>query len=244
MTINVPDSYAGIIIFFFFALMILIVVKILIKKPLLIIEEERDAYDGYKITNITIKVDWLIFGVSGINYFNKNGYLAKLISDLKGQDKICYLIFSKNTSFSNKDDISKVLSLASSSSTIYQAPPREEGRTEISGTEIYCLMIKDIENIQEIFRLLYDSYSVSYFIFDTESNKDIIYSRINNFTNLEENENDIVSLSSDVIKLAMGCCSAEEEFKIFSNRYNYEEIKTKVLGSMGKRKSKFKVVAE
>lgn len=242
MTINVPDSYAGIIIFSFFVLMILFLIRMLNKKPSFIIEGQEARY-GYKIIDIVIKVDWLIFGVSGINYFNKNGYLAKLISNLKEQDKICYLIFSRNTSFSNKDYISKALSLASSNSTIYQAPPQREGRTEISGIEIYCLMIKDMENIQKIFRLVYDSYSVSYFILDTESNKDIIYSRINNLTNLEENEKDIISLSSNVIKLAMGCCSSEEEFKIFSNRYNYEEIKTKVLDSMGKQKSRFNVAA-
>lgn len=244
MTINLSEGNAGIIIFSFFALMILIILKILIKKPLFIIKEQGEAWSRYKIIDISVEVKRLIFRLSGINFFNKNGYFKKLIANFKDQDKVCYLIFSRNTSFYNKNDISKALSLASSSSTIYHASPRREGRSEMSGIEICYLMIKDIESIQEIVKLVYDSYSVSYFIFDTELNKDIIYARIKDFKNLEENEKDIVSLSSDAIKLAMECCSAEEEFKIFSNRYSYKEIKTKVLDSMGKRKSRFKVVAE
>ena len=205
----------------------------------LLVKEQKVSYAGYRCFEISITR----FNYSYVSYFNKKGYFARLINSLKDADKVCYLLFSQNiisfperVSRHQKDSINKALSIASSSVNIYQEAPRKEGKVEWSGLEAYCLMIKKIKDIEQIVGYLYDAHAELYFIFDTELNKDSLYSYFKTKDFKELDEKSIISLSADSIKLSMGCCSAEEEFKIFSNHFDKEQIKTKMLDCVGEDK--------
>lgn len=223
----------------------------MLRKAILTLTEWRSSYPGYNIFQLSIIAKakgllGLLFYRSGINFLNKESYFTKLVDAFKPKDKVMYWLFSiSNTDPRNNrisrcitDDINKALALSVCHLLVY-----EEFHVELSNVNpsylIYCLMIKDVQNIKQIFEYLFNSYTCHYVFFDSASNKDKIFSNVKDFKSLEEEEVErIVNLSSDVINFSIDCCSADEQFSIITNHFNKEQIKDRILNSVGLDKIK------
>ncbi len=217
-------------------------------KPQLIIKEQKNYILNSRVFVISILVEigrflfWKAY-TSGIRVFNDSNYLSRFINNFKDKDKVCYLIYYLSTSFFElqyapsrinetlETKIKKALSLATSVQKIYDLPPKTFGLFSKYGEVRYCLMIKNnqLGNIQPIVNYLFTSDSALYFIFDSETQNDNISSVFKDFKNKDEK---LLTYYPEFIKLSMGCCSAEEEFKVFTNRFDKDQIKAKILGSV------------
>ena len=201
------------------------------------IEAHRNKNPGINIFDISVvnkKDNMIIFD---FDKFNHEGYFTRLLNNLKDNDKIFYVLFYRyiHTTEQKSIDINEILLLSSEHIPIEQTPIKKVFLIEKSGVEAHCLLIKDtlLLNIQKIVDYISSSVnSFCYVIFDSESNKDAIFTRTKALYGKNGwGEKEIIPFIEEGIQLSFGCCGPEDEFKIITKRFNSEQIKDKIFNA-------------
>ena len=169
--------------------------------------------------------------------FNKDGYLVKLINNLKESEDLCYVLtsFFVHSDYP-KDYINNILSVSPENICISSVPIKNFFILERGGQEKHLLIFRkdNILNIKKLIEnLAGNSGSKCYIIFDKESNKDKLLSLYKNNRNFE---NEIISIVSEGIKIEFECCGPECEVLIFSRRHSLDGVKDEILNSIDKEK--------
>jgi len=219
------------------------------KSYVLKIFQKKIKNSDFSLFEISFKTVALIldFYTFDIRSFYKKKYLTQLIKSFKTSEDICVLVVSAviSKSLPDQDNIKRALSLTSSYSVITQTMPSKRIFIEKDGFGLYFLVIEDdkIKNIKEILECLDSKKTSCYFIFTKQNNIEKLFYDIKNVYNKKNlNDKNLFPLSLEFIKLVFGDKSIEEEFKIFTVRFNKEEIRDLVLDSTFLEKEKFEVV--
>jgi len=218
------------------------------KKPRIIISERKKTTSSNRVFVITIGVEtgqflFMKTYASGVRFFNENGYFIRFLNNFKEGDQRCYLLCSLSYSYSDSKFKPSVVD-ETLEDTIKKALFLSSGR-EISSSgsreHHYLLTIQhnEIGKIQQIMKLLFMSDSEFYFVFGDEPKQNMLADAFRDFKKREER---IITSHQEALRLSMGCCSAEEEFVIFTERFNMDEIKDKISASIDS--DKVEVVAK
>ncbi len=218
------------------------------KRYTLRIEEKRANFLDFKIFNISFKASLLGIETQtfDLRSFHRRGYLAQFIRNFKKEQEICVMFFL--SIFLKKEELPKeklswLISLANSSIKLVQYFPEKKMWGVKRGKVAYLLVLEDknIRNVSEIIEGIDIGKSLIYFIFEDVSRKDILCKKLEGFWqgNALEERN-ILSLSVEFFKLTF--TEEEEEFKVFSSRWDREGLKNILLGSTFVDADKFEVL--
>jgi len=211
------------------------------------VKEHRGRYGSFKMFNISFETMQLYDpSTFDLFAFNNRGYFRRLITNFRGKDKVCYLLFraltwhnagSGGTSIA---DIRKVLDLCTAYSTLSRTEPGESRLFKCLGEEIHILMFKEelLMKMQNILNRIDSKGTWCFIIFAEEANKDTLFSNVERFfrNNSLGNHKNLLALGFDIIKFGNQGLWAEYGLDIFTNRYNSEQIKALLLDSMDREK--------
>ena len=219
------------------------------KSYVLKIFQKKIKNSDFSLFEISFKTVALIldFYTFDIRSFYKKKYLTQLIKSFKTSEDTCILVvsFVISKSLPDQDNIKRALSLSSSYRVIAHTTPSKKIFIEKDGFGLYFLVLEEdkIKNIKEILECLDSKKTSCYFIFVKQNNIEKLFYDIKNLYDKKIlNDKNLFPLSLEFIKLIFGDKSVEEEFKIFTVRFNKEEIKDLVLDSTFLEKEKFEVV--
>ena len=219
------------------------------KSYVLKIFQKKIKNSDFSLFEISFKTVALIldFYTFDIRSFYKKKYLTQLIKSFKTSEDTCILVvsFVISKSLPDQDNIKRALSLSSSYRVIAHTMPSKRIFIEKDGFGLYFLVLEEdkIKNIKEILECLDSKKTSCYFIFTKQNNIEKLFYDIKNVYNKKNlNDKNLFPLSLEFIKLVFGDKSIEEEFKIFTVRFNKEEIRDLVLDSTFLEKEKFEVV--
>lgn len=219
----------------------------MIEKQEIVIKQLKATYEGFKIFNVAFgEMQLVVSGTFDLFAFNNGGYFAKLIRNFKEKDKVCYLLFRSLTwpepgaGGARIEDIREALDLSTSYFTLNRTDPGESRLLKRLGEEMHFLMLKDnvLAKIQKIINYIDSKGTWCYFIFDTESNRDTLFSKIERLyrSNTLRDQRNLLALCLDIIKFGTQGLWAEYELGLYTNRYDAAQIKDLILGSVDKEK--------
>ena len=219
------------------------------RKHRLLICEEKTSQQELKVFNIFFNLHFLalvIYSAFDLRSFNKEGYLYRLIENFKEAGKSCYILFSSfgGTHGASSANIDKILNMTSSYLALEPIMPEKWAEKVVlsSPNPIYFLLLTEsIQKIQQIFEYIDSIDTWSYFIFEEEKNKDSLYAKIKELRKKNLlNEQSLCALGLEAIRYRICKYGAEEEFRIFTKRFNIKQVKDLVLESIDT--AKFEVI--
>jgi hypothetical protein len=219
------------------------------KKFPLTIRQEKLV--NYNVFDLSFDRRWLgvvIFGAFDLRAFNKAGYLAKLVDNFKEKDKACYILFSSFGGVRGATEVSidKVLFFTSHYLTLEPIIPEKWSEKLFFScpNPIHFLILETgIENIQKVFEYIDSMDTWCYFIFEDEANKDALFAKVKELHKKKTlDEQGVSTLGAEMIKYRVGKYGAEDSLKIFTYRFNVNQIKNIILSSIDR--DKFEVIVK
>lgn len=220
------------------------------KKFPLTIRQERSV--NCNVFDLSFDRRWLgvvIYGAFDLRTFNKAGYLVKLIDNFKEKNKACYILFSSFGGVRGASEVSidKVLFFTAHYLTLEPIVPEKWSEKLFFScpNPIHLLIFEaGIENMQKVFEYIDSIDTWCYFIFEDEANKDALFAKVKELhkkKTLDEQEV-ITALKTEMIKYRVGKYGAEDSLRLFTYRFNVNQIKNIILNSLDR--DKFEVIVK
>ncbi|MCM8830913.1 MAG: hypothetical protein NC918_01810 [Candidatus Omnitrophica bacterium] len=225
------------------------------KKYSLQIIDKKISCSDFKLFDISFSTSFL--GVQtetfDLRSFYKKKYLTALLLNFKDEKNICYLLFTaifREYTDYLKEQINYLFYLSASVEKILEVLPKKKFFIQHSGKIVYLLTLEEIHirntiQILSCLDLKELEGSTFYFIYDLPQHKKDLRLNIEKFCkNNVLDDNNIISLLLEFIKIKFGNEEIKEEFKIFTCRFDQESIKNIILDSTFLDSDKFEVICK
>lgn len=215
------------------------------KKHLIKISENKELKSDCKVFEISFAhhLLWLVvFSAFDLRVFNKGGNLARFIQNFKEPEMACYMLFSSfgGVRGASSVTIDKVLDMTDSYLCLDPIIPDKWAEKILISfpNPIYFLILREhLERITDIFAYIDSIDTRCDFIFLPEAKKDWVYAEIRDLHKKKNlGETGLLTLKAEMATLRIGKYGAEDSFKIFTRRFNIEQVQKIFLGSLDQEK--------
>ncbi|MCM8787400.1 MAG: hypothetical protein NC935_05025 [Candidatus Omnitrophica bacterium] len=223
------------------------------KKYSLRIIDKKISHLDFKLFDISFSTSFL--GVRtetfDLRSFYKKKYLSALLLNFKDEKSTCYMLFtavlSEYTDYL-KEQFNYLSYLTAGYEKILEILPQKKFFIRYSGKIMYLftleeMHIRNVSGILDCLDLKELERSIFYFIFDLPQHKKDLCLKIKKISkNNVLNDNDIISFSLEFIKVRLANFDVQDEFKIFTCRFDQEGVKNVILNSTFVDSDKFEVM--
>ncbi|MBU2102210.1 MAG: hypothetical protein ABH865_01720 [Candidatus Omnitrophota bacterium] len=211
--------------------------------------KSRVPWWEYLIFDITFEES--VMGVINITFdlrtFYREGYLAELIKNAKGEGDMCFMVSSFPITTLDgipEEKLERARQYIPASSTLHYEKPAKKlfGFHKGSAITFWPFIDAKLRTIPDILDRIDSENTRCFFIFDKEGNAADVRGRIEDLVrNNTLDTRHVAGLQLEFIEYGFGAKELIETFKLFISRFNKEEMRTLFANSMFADAEKFKM---